>query len=137
VISTKNTGTSSTPSTVADTTPPSTATPIAFCAPAPAPLAIASGKTPSTNASEVITIGRSRIRDASIAASTAVLPCSCSSVANSTIRIAFFAARPIVASSPTWKYTSFRSPPYRVASTAPVTPSGTTSITDIGIDQLS
>ena len=58
-------------------------------------------------------------------------------LANSTIRIAFFAARPTVVSSPTWKYTSLDSPRSKVAASAPMMPSGTTSITADGIDQLS
>ncbi|MCY1371572.1 hypothetical protein D9M69_587220 [compost metagenome] len=77
------------------------------------------------------------MRQASIAASLRLRPCSCSSLANSTIRMAFFAARPMVVSKPTWKYTSLDSPRMLVAARAPRMPSGTTSITAIGIDQLS
>ena len=58
-------------------------------------------------------------------------------MANSTIRIAFFDDRPMVVSRPTWKYTSFDSPRPLAASSAPSTPSGTTSITANGTDQLS
>ncbi len=60
-----------------------------------------------------------------------------SSRANSTIRIAFFADNPTVVSRPTWKNTSFSSPRRVAASSAPSTPSGTTMITENGIDQLS
>src|SRR6202041_1885779 len=59
------------------------------------------------------------------------------SLANSTIRIAFFADRPTVVSRPTWKNTSLARPRSSVARMAPITPSGTTSITATGIDQLS
>ena len=45
-------------------------------------------------ASDVIRIGRSRSRLASIAACDGARPANSSSRANSTIRIAFFAARP-------------------------------------------
>src|SRR5262245_62250992 len=51
--------------------------------------------------------------------------------------MAFLAARPMVTSRPTWKYASLVSPRANVATTAPTTPSGTTSNTVIGIDQLS
>ena len=47
------------------------------------------------------------------------------------------AARPIVVSRPTWKNTSLAMPRISVANTAPNTPSGTTSNTTTGIDQLS
>ncbi|MNF19465.1 hypothetical protein D3C80_2242880 [compost metagenome] len=53
------------------------------------------------------------------------------------IRMAFFADRPTVVIRPIWKYTSALRSRHRVASTAPRMPSGTTSITDTGTDQLS
>ncbi len=117
--------------------PPSTPVPIECRLPEPAPVLIASGSTPSMNAAEVITIGRRRWCAADSVASIRPMPLRCSSCANSTIRMAFFADRPIVVSSPTWKYTSFSSPRSSVAVTAPMTPSGTTSSTANGIDQLS
>jgi hypothetical protein len=52
-------------------------------------------------ASEVIRIGRSRKRAASTAASQRLRPRSSSCLANSTIRIAFFAASPISTTKPT------------------------------------
>ena len=82
-------------------------------------------------------IGRSRMRAASSAASTTPFPRSCSSFANSTMRMAFFAESPTVVRRPTWKKTSFARPRNSVAITAPRTPSGTTSITETGMDQLS
>ena len=50
------------------------------------------------------------IGDSANAASIADLPCACKSLANSTIRIAFFADKPITVIRPTWKYTSFANP---------------------------
>src|SRR5262249_46506630 len=88
---------------VAASMPPTTPVPIERRAPAPAPVAIMSGITPSTKASEVITIGRKRSRAAFSAASTALLPSRNPCCANSTIRIAFFAARPISTTRPIWK----------------------------------
>src|ERR1700726_4467239 len=52
------------------------------------------------NAREVIRIGRRRSLAPSSAASTRGLPCSYCSLANSTIRIAFFAARSISITNP-------------------------------------
>ncbi len=123
---------------VAVSIPPITPVPIACWLAEPAPLLIASGSTPRMKASEVIRIGRRRSRAASSAASTGpIFSPTCSSRANSTIRIAFFADRPMVVSRPTWKNTSLSRPRSVAASSAPITPSGTTSITENGIDQLS
>ena len=88
---------------VAASMPPNTPVPIERRAAAPAPVANTSGTTPSTNASEVITIGRKRRRAASTAASSALMPSACFCAANSTIRIAFLAARPISVTRPIWK----------------------------------
>ena len=136
-MSTKKSGTKRMARAVAESMPPITAVPMAIWPPAPAPWAMASGSTPSTKASEVMRMGRSRMRAASSAASTTLLPRSCSSLANSTMRMAFLAESPTVVSSPTWKKTSLVSPRSSMASTAPSTPSGTTSMTETGIDQLS
>jgi len=54
------------------------------------------------NANEVIKIGRRRKRAPSSAASSSGLPFSYSSFANSTIRIAFFAANPMSMIKPIW-----------------------------------
>ena len=68
---------------------------------APAPVANAIGKTPRVKASEVIQIGLNRIFAPLIAASAMLLPlCKCSFIANSTIKIAFLAAKPINKISP-------------------------------------
>lgn len=90
-------------STVAAIMPPVTPVPIACRAPAPAPVLMTSGSTPNTNASEVMRMGRSRKWAASSTASTRPCPSACRSFANSTIRMAFFVERPMVASSPTLK----------------------------------
>ena len=83
--------------------PPATAVPTEWRASWPAPVANTSGSTPRMKASEVIRIGRKRSLDASIAASTMVIPRSRSCSANSTIRIAFFADSPISMTRPTWQ----------------------------------
>ena len=54
--------------------PPATAVPTEWRASRPAPLANTSGMTPRMNASDVIRIGRSRMRAASTAASAIVSP---------------------------------------------------------------
>lgn len=77
--------------------------PMAFWAAEPAPVAIARGTTPRIKASDVMIIGRRRSRAASSVASKSPMPLSMRSLANSTIRIAFFAAKPIVVSKPTLK----------------------------------
>ena len=83
--------------------PPTTPVPIAFSDPDPAPLAIAKGNTPRMKASDVIMIGRSLSRAASAAASMRLLPSSKPCLANSMMRMAFFADKPIVTRSPTWE----------------------------------
>ena len=67
---------------------------------APAPVATASGATPRMKAKEVIRIGRSRVRAACTAPSSGVAPSSSFWRANSTIKIAFFAARPTSTTKP-------------------------------------
>ena len=62
---------------------------------APAPDATTNGTMPNTNAIDVITIGLNLNRAASSAASATGMPCSIFWLANSTIKIAFFAANPI------------------------------------------
>ena len=78
-----------------------TPVPMAFWPPAPAPVLMARGRMPSRKASEVIRMGRKRIRAASMVDSMRSPPLSCNSLANSTIMMAFFADRPMVASRPT------------------------------------
>jgi len=137
MTTTKNTGTKNTASTVAVIMPPITPVPIACWLFEAAPVAMASGTTPKMKASEVITIGRNRSVAASIAARTTEVPGFQRSRANSTIRIAFLAERPMIVISPILKYTSLGMPRRYTAATAPMTPSGITSITETGIAQLS
>ena len=56
-------------------------------------------------AKAVIRIGRKRSLAASSAASSTDMPASCWALANSTIRIAFLAARPTSMIRPTWTNT--------------------------------
>ncbi len=69
---------------------------------APAPLANHSGRQPKMKANDVIRIGRSRTLAPCSAASASDAPCSRRALANSTIRIAFLAARPISMTTPIW-----------------------------------
>src|SRR5690606_24361284 len=82
---TENSGTQNLTSTVAVSMPPIAPVPMAWELPAPAPLVMARGTTPRVKASEVMMIGRRRMRQASTAASTRDMPCSCRSLANSTM----------------------------------------------------
>src|SRR5258708_7733318 len=137
VITRKNIGIRNGARNVALNIPPITPLPTAFSLPEPAPLAIARGSTPRTNASDVIRIGRRRKCAASMAASIADFPCASRSRANSTIRIAFVDDKTIVVSRPTWKKTSFSTCRAEAMARAPRTPSGTTMLTEIGTVQLS
>ena len=83
--------------------PPITPVPMACWLFEEAPVAIASGTTPKMKASEVITIGRKRSVAASIVAWTMLVPGFHRSRANSTIRIAFLADRPMIVMSPILK----------------------------------
>ena len=88
------------PRKVATVIPPTTATPIELRAAEPAPVAVASGKQPIIKANEVIKIGLRRKPADSREALTASMPLSVRTLANSTIRIAFFAASPIIMITP-------------------------------------
>ncbi len=117
--------------------PPATDVPTELRAPAPAPVAKASGSTPRMNASDVIRMGRIRMRPASTAASTIDRPRSRSCSANSTIRIEFLAASPISSTRPIWQKTSLASPRSHCAPRPPTTASGTPSRMMNGSTQLS
>ena len=81
--------------------PPITVLPITWREIAPAPEAMASGTQPRMKANEVIRIGRRRRRaPSSVASISDSLPFSASILANSTIRMAFFAASPISMTRP-------------------------------------
>ena len=94
------------PIAVAASMPPMTVVPIICRATDPAPDAVHNGTQPRINAKEVIRIGRRRSLAPSSAASTRGLPFSYSSLANSTIRMAFLAARPMSITRPICEYTS-------------------------------
>ena len=80
---------------VAATMPPNTVNPIVRLATAPAPVANTSGITPRINAIDVISMGRKRRLTASRVDLMSSSPWSTRSLANSTIRMAFLAARPM------------------------------------------
>ena len=90
------------PNRVTPSIPENTAMPIARRISLPAPLPKISGSTPAQKAIEVIRIGRRRSRQAWRTASSNVCPRSSSSLANSTIRIAFLQASPTSTTSATW-----------------------------------
>ena len=87
-------------SIVAVNIPPNTVNPIVLRAMAPAPVEKAKGNTPNIKAMEVIMIGLKRSLTASNVAGTISIPPSTRSLANSTIRIAFLAAKPISVTKP-------------------------------------
>jgi len=80
---------------VAKDIPPNRAIPITTLASEPAPEATTNGKTPKIKENAVISIGLKRIFAAFTAASYSESPLSNSSLANSTISMAFFAAMAI------------------------------------------
>lgn len=69
----------------------------------PGPLANTRGSMPRINAKDVITIGLNLSFAAVTAASSRSFPASTSSLANSTIKIAFLATRPTSITRPIWK----------------------------------
>ena len=72
-----------------------------------------------------------------MAATSRLRPPRQASTANSTIRMAFLAARPTRVTRATWKYTSLDRSRSQVATRAPNTPKGTAVSTASGSDQLS
>jgi len=88
---------------VAASIPPMTVVPMICRATEPAPVAKNKGTHPRMKAKEVIKIGRSLSLAPASAASMRGLPFSYSALANSTIRMAFLAARPINITSPIWE----------------------------------
>src|SRR5579871_16566 len=137
-MTTNKTGTINIARPVAATIPPNTVQPIVLRATELAPVASASGRTPSINAMDVINIGRRRSRTASSVPAITSMPRSTLSLANSTIRMAFFADRPISVINPICAYTLLDSLVTIVSAIiAPNTPIGTASNTENGTDQLS
>ena len=82
--------------------PPMTVVPRMRRETAPEPDAMASGRVPRMKAKAVMRIGRKRRRAPARVASMSGLPFSYSSRANSTMRMAFFAARPMSITKPIW-----------------------------------
>ena len=122
---------------VAASMPPMTTVPKMRRDTAPAPEAVQSGTQPRMKAKEVIKMGRRRIRAPVSAASTRGLPFSYSSLANSTMRIAFLAARPMSITRPICAYTLFTMSRMSKVAKAPKTAMGVLSRTLNGRDQLS
>ena len=106
----KKNGMSCIPMKTAASIPKNTPVPIAFRLADPGPEASTIGSMPNMNANEVISIGRKRSLAACSVALRTLTPASVSSLANSTISMAFLAASPISITSPIWKYVSFSSP---------------------------
>ena len=104
---------------------------------APAPVAIHSGIMPKMNANDVMRIGRRRSRAPSSAASTSCRPFLISSRANSTMRMAFFAARPMSIAKPIWAKIPRSKLRSKRPRKAPRTATGTDRSTENGRDQLS
>ena len=100
---TKNTGTINSASTTTAIMPPITLVPSACWLAPPAPVAITIGSTPQTKARPVIRIGRKRSVQASTVASISGLPWARRSLANSMMRMASFAASPMMVIRPTVK----------------------------------
>ena len=100
---TKSTGITTNPKKVPISCP--TAAPVATerLPAAPTPVANTNGKSPTIKANEVIRIGRKRAIAALIAALERLSPIRRRCTANSTIRIAFLAKRPISIISEIWK----------------------------------
>ena len=118
--------------------PKNTAVPRAWRISAPAPTANTRGATPRMKANEVIRIGRRRVRAASIAASQRFMPFSSSFWrANSTIRMAFLAARPISTMKPICTRMLFSMPRRLMPMVAPSRHMGTIRITASGRVMLS
>lgn len=100
---TKNTGTINSARMTTAIMPPITVVPSACWLAPPAPVAIAIGRTPQTKARPVIRMGRKRSEHASTVASISGLPCVRRSFANSMMRMASFAASPMIVISATVK----------------------------------
>jgi hypothetical protein len=121
---------------VAATMPPITAVPISFSLSDPAPLASASGSTPSTKAIDVMRIGRSRIwrLDGRVEQRSALLVQLARELDDEDRVLRRQADR---RQQPDLEVHAVGLADSVAASSAPSTPIGTTRITEIGIDQLS
>src|SRR5438105_3406927 len=135
--STNSTGMMKMAMAVAASMPVITTVPRICRAIAPAPVATQSGIMPKMNANEVMRIGRRRSRAPSSAASTSGLPFFSSSRANSTMRMAFLAARPMSIANPIWAKIPRSKLRSKRPRKAPRTATGTDRSTENGGDQLS
>ena len=99
----KKAGTTKSRAIVPTVIPPTTPTANARFPLAPAPPAITSGIIPAIIVTTVMRIGRRRSRQASNAASGIDKPCARRSDANSVMRIAVLANRPISMITPVWR----------------------------------
>ena len=104
---------------------------------APAPVAITSGNVPKINASEVIRIGRKRVRPPSSAARSILSPAAWKSLAKATINMAFFAVSAIRRIIPIWVYRLIGSLIILHPITTPNMEIGNPSKTAMGLVQLS
>src|SRR5690606_1606963 len=126
------------PIKVAAPIPPNTVQPIVWRENAPAPVDIIRGIIPKINAKDVIMIGLSRNFTASKVASNSGIPMSTRSLANSTIKIAFLQAKPIIVTNPICAYMLLSNAGMNNnVKIAPNTPSGTDNKIENGTDQLS
>ena len=99
-------------------------------------MANTSGITPAINAIEVIRIGRNLNRAASSTASKGFKPSSSLARANSTIKMAFFAASPTRTTKPIWVKMLLSLPVTQTPTIADNKAIGAISNTAKGIDQL-
>ena len=125
------------PSVLAASMPAKTGVPTERRDNAAAPAAVTSGNSPRTKAIEVIITARNRVFAPSRAASAIGRPASRCSLANSTIRMPFLAARAISTTRPICPYRSRASPATSTPPNDPRTPTETDSSTGTGITQLS
>ena len=130
-------GITNTPSAVAAIMPPNTAVPTPRRVSMATPVAKTSGARPSTKARLVIMTGRMRMRAPAIAASSTEAPRACSSMANSTIKIAFLLASAMRTTMPIWAKRSPLRPLSHSATIAPKRPIAIENSTASGMARLS
>src|SRR5690606_1019105 len=105
---------------------------------APAPVDNINGMIPKIKAKDVMIMGRNLSFTASRVASSNGIPISTRSFANSTIKIAFLEARPIIVTKPICAYILLSNAGMNnKVRIAPNTPKGTDSKIEKGTDQLS
>ena len=125
------------PTVLAASIPANTGVPTARRLTCAAPLAVTSGTRPRMNAMLVIITARNRVFAPNCAASEIDSPASRRSLANSTIRMPFFAASAISTTRPICAYRSSASPAICMPMNDPRMPTLTDISTGTGITQLS